>query len=95
MDRVIDTIPSDFVDRQLAQDWRNRPRGVYYPEGVTDTTRVSVVLRAQDGHYILYENYEAQSFGWDPIPATPGTAGLDPVDVPLTHYKILDEVAHA
>lgn len=87
---IIDTIPPGFTDRLVAEDWRDRPRNddYYYPEGVTGTTRVAVVIR-HAGVSTLHEGC-AQSFGWHLRPAMPSCAGLDPSDAPITHYKILD-----
>jgi hypothetical protein len=88
---ALDIIPTDFIDRLVAEDWRDRPGSDdYYPTGVTDATRVSVVIR-HNGVSTLHENLPAQCFGWYLRPAMPSCAGLNPSDAPVTHYKILDQ----
>ena len=81
---VINEIPDGFIDRASSPD------DEYYPDRINDHTLVEVVLlNKQNGHLILCKG-QAGCFGWAKQPANPCCPGLTPMDVPITHYRILE-----
>lgn len=80
MDRKIDIIPEGFTE--------HTDDSKYYPVGVNSHTKVDVIITHND-KMTLYENKEAQSFGWSIAPAVSSVPGQRSVSAPITHYKIL------
>lgn len=77
---TIEQIPIDYMMHQT------EPKSTF-PEGMTDTTMVDVILRIE-GELKLFSNQPAQLFGWMIEPHS-SPYGLKVKSCPIIAYKLV------
>jgi hypothetical protein len=76
LDKIVDQVPPGFT--------KHDDDSAYFPKGVKEDTRVSVIIECEGTLALCHGR--AESFGWliDHKP------GICPTPAPITHFKVIE-----